>query len=699
MPDPLFRFNPDMYHPETLEAIFVQREDLARDLMDATRSSATTEGKHYTLLIGPRGVGKTHLMSLIYHRIKADTELADRLVLAWLHEEQWGISSMLDLLVTVLNAIRHETGDVGLDQVIQGLYEYGTDVASAEREAGRALREYVGDRTLLVIVENLDQIFRGLGEKGQQALRAYLQTEGFVTILATSQALFGGVVQRSNPFYGFFRIIHLEQLSVAEAAELLARIARFRGDEELAAYVATPDGRARVRAVHFLAGGNHRIYVALSEFLTCESMRSLSDAFLAVLDDLTPFYQSRMQSLAPLQRKMVEVMAGIGHAAPVNEIAARCFASQQSVSRQLGELRDLRYVRSTKVGREAYYELCEPLLRLCIERKNNRGRPIALFVDFLRHWYSRDELEARIATLAQSDNGDREYLTDALRLHGMESEAWRPLPKGVGWRATRFLRLRESVRDLLAELEAMTATPHTSAMWRDLSEAALLTGQYAGAAAAMERALELEPDSAECWADYASALAAMNRWTEAISAVDRALAIDCQRPQAWLTKSYALLRSGDKCAAAQALDRALTLAEDSEVSVLSAEGPTIVEYLLLGGGSREVWRGCTEVWVAGFEDHGMLLSLVIGAVLALLPMVCLEVSADAATEWAAIWAEHAREHDELTIAAELLSAAAEWKRATTDADRQRVLLGLADEQRRLIAPLLGVDTPDDQCER
>ena len=64
-----------MMAPEALEAIFVQREELLRNLLERIGISALTRDKYHTLLVGPRGLGKTHLISMIYYRLQAVKEL------------------------------------------------------------------------------------------------------------------------------------------------------------------------------------------------------------------------------------------------------------------------------------------------------------------------------------------------------------------------------------------------------------------------------------------------------------------------------------------------------------------------------------------------------------------------------------------------------------------------------------------------
>jgi DNA-binding transcriptional ArsR family regulator len=420
----LSRFTPSMMTPEALEALFIQREDLARRIVALIRDSALTLSKHHTLLIGPRGIGKTHLISLIYHRVQAMGDLRDRLLIAWLREEEWGVTSFLDLLLRIFRALQAEYGDVVPTERIEAFYDLPPK--AAERAGVMLLKEVIGNRTLLVLVENLDDLFEGLGDEEQKRLRAYLQENPFCTILATAQSLFNGVSLQTSPFYGFFRIHHLEELTLEEATRLLTNIAHFEGDHELALLIQKPLGRARLRAIHHLAGGNHRVYVIFSQFLTRESLDELVDPFIRTLDDLTPYYQARMAWLSTQQRKIVEFLCDRRHAVSVKEIAQRCFITHQTASSQLKILLEMGYVRSTPVGRESYYELREPLMRLCVEVKKNRGGPIRLFVDFLRLWYSRSELQQQLESLQQDSDSvlKQEYLFSALR--GTKEEAKDP---------------------------------------------------------------------------------------------------------------------------------------------------------------------------------------------------------------------------------------------------------------------------------
>ncbi|KKK83872.1 hypothetical protein LCGC14_2789050, partial [marine sediment metagenome] len=98
-------FSPSLLSHEALETIFVQRENELSRAIELIKESATTKNKHYMLWIGPRGTGKTHLVSLAYYRVRKNSKLNKVLRIAWLREEEYGITSWFDLLKTIIQAV------------------------------------------------------------------------------------------------------------------------------------------------------------------------------------------------------------------------------------------------------------------------------------------------------------------------------------------------------------------------------------------------------------------------------------------------------------------------------------------------------------------------------------------------------------------------------------------------------------------
>ncbi len=383
-------YTPSLLDSTTLEAIFVKREPLLQSLLEAHQQSVTTANKHFSLFIGPRGIGKTHLLSMFFHRLEADSQLAGNTLTAWLREEEWGIAGYLDLLIHILNSLDSDSHLADHAEQMNRLYELEEE--DAIQHAEQLLLQLVGDKTLLLISENMDLIFDGLGKDGQHQFRAFIQNSAKVTIVAAAQSLFTGVTIRTSPFYGFFDIQHLQPLSIDEAVELLINIAEFDKKPDLVTMLKSAKGRVRVRALHHLANGNPRIYVTFSQLIQADSLDQFTDAVLQMLDELTPYYQAKMLQIPPQQRKLVHFLCRQQGATQVTDIAKYTHLKHQAASAQLKKLRDGGYVTSTAVGRASYYEIAEPLMRLVLEVKEARATPVRLLINFLRHWFSSKEL-------------------------------------------------------------------------------------------------------------------------------------------------------------------------------------------------------------------------------------------------------------------------------------------------------------------
>jgi tetratricopeptide (TPR) repeat protein len=589
----LFSFTPSLMDGETLEAIFVQREALAADLVERIRESVLTQNKLHTLIIGARGMGKTHLVSLVHHRVQAMDDLKEKLLIAWLREEEWGVTSFLDLLLRIFRALAE--GDTTLEERMEGLYALSAE--EAEASGTRLLNELIGERTLLLIAENLDDLFGGLGEQGQQKLRAFLQTHANCTILATSPRLFNGVQRRTAPFYGFFRPVHLDELTTEEAQQLLANIAMLRHQTDLVNFLNTPTGQTRVKAVQHLAGGNPRIYIIFADFLTHQSIEELVSPFMSLVDALTPYYQSRMQYLSAQQRKIVELLCEKKSPIPVKTIAQRCFITAQTASSQLKELREKGYVRAEAIGRDAFYEITEPLMRICLGVKKERGEPLRLMVDFLRVWYPRTELQTMQQKLLMVPEHSRvmcRYVERALddseivdedpriqaSLDEIQAHFDREDYSGALKVAEKLLQIRDSCVEreryaacltylgryeeaLINDERAIELNPNYHKAWNGRGYDLTDLERYEEAIASYDKAIQIKPDYHLAWNNRGNALDSLGRYEEAIASYDKAIQIKPDYYYAWTHQSFTLSNLGRDEEAIASYDKALQIKPDS----------------------------------------------------------------------------------------------------------------------------------------
>ena len=469
------RYSPGNMNRESLEALFVGRGDVMEDVLSRVDTSIRSQQKHYVLLVGPRGSGKTHFLVLAYHRLmdRFDTaDARDRVAVALLKEEEWGVASFLDLVVRILRALADRAPD--LDAKIVGIYDrFSKDPAEAEALAVELLRQHTRGKTLLLLCENLVDLFHGLGEEGQKRWRAAIQEAGNWAIVASTPSLFAAVTLQDNPFYGFFTIRALEKIDFDTGLDLLARKAVHEGKRELANFLRTPLGRARARAIHHLAAGNHRAYVVLFDFLDKESLDDLVRPFMDMVDDLTPYYQDRMRQLPPAQRKIVEFLCLQGKPATIKDVSTPCLMSQQTAAKQIGELHAAGFVSRTRIGRNTFCELSEPLMRICIEVKDNKTRHFRLFVEFLRHWFTNRELERRHVAFQHGGHGAGHVRGEALIELGRPADAIAAFDELLPMNGCHSLLLAAScVRGI---------------------------GDYVSAGRYLERVAELQPDNRELW--------------------------------------------------------------------------------------------------------------------------------------------------------------------------------------------------------
>jgi tetratricopeptide (TPR) repeat protein len=561
----LSRFSPSRTDPEILERIFVQREALAKDAEERLRESASSGNMHHLLFIGPRGSGKTHLVALIFHRLVARADLRDRLRVAWLAEDET-TTSFLKFLLRIHRALMQRYPEEF--QPLTPGHLQDLDEPGRIELLTKLLVASLQGRTLLVIVENLDELFKGLGDVGEKQWRAFLQENPVSATLATSQQLFDGISRRESPFFGFFQLEYLRPLTLDEAVLLLRRIAELKGDAELAAFLQTPIGRSRVRALHHLSGGNHRIYIILSEFITRESLDELVGPFEKLMDELTPYYQARLSWLSPQQREIVEFLCRWRYAVPVKEIANQLLISQQTVAGQLKEIKEKGYVQSHAVGREARYELAEPLMRLSVEVKENHRQPIRLIIDFLRIWHSREQLDQRLQLLPLHFAVEREYVQHALReMDAVLDDSWTNY-------ILRDLELYTECGDKRGTVEALEELAETRGHiedWINFGNACQAVDCYKEAVEAYDRALALRPDQARVWHYRGYALGELGRLEEELESINRALALKPDHAKAWYNRGIALGRLGRHEEALESFDRALALKPDDDWAALKPD--------------------------------------------------------------------------------------------------------------------------------
>ncbi|MCX6238870.1 MAG: AAA family ATPase [Bacteroidia bacterium] len=369
----MYLFNAKIENPEKLEQMLVGREHIVNILVDAQLKHAKGGMPPQFLVVGPRGSGKTHMLRIIYERLSKNAEYMAMHEIAYMVEDETGIGSYFDLLQRVFEALKRWSNDDQKTRYIIEQVENLKEIHSNEwtKSAENILLNILKDKSLLILIENFDAIMRGMDKKYAvielARLRDFIQQHNQLSFIATSQSLINSLSDDQNPLYGFFNVIQLKRLTLDESREYITKIASSENNEELLQFLETHDGKGHLEAIHQFTKGNHRLLLVFFDFLKAEFRSNLSDVFLKSIDELKPYYDSFLKSLAPQQQKIVQYLSLQRNPQKGADIGRNCFLDKSTVSKQLSELQRLGYINPVnEKGRDKYYEISEPLLRMCI---------------------------------------------------------------------------------------------------------------------------------------------------------------------------------------------------------------------------------------------------------------------------------------------------------------------------------------------
>lgn len=236
-----------------------------------------------------------------------------------------------------------------------------------------------------------------------------------------------------------------------------------------------------------------------------------------LLDQVTPYYKAKIESLPAQQRKILDHIARVSgrtrEGARPAEIAEATRLKPNQASAQLKRLSELGYIRAANLReRNSYYTLSEPLYAIWHQMRFGRDarQRLRWLVDFLKVWYDADEMRTESKRLSDSF---RNHLT-AGRLTDARNalDHQRLLMEAMEESLTKALT-RESVIGgylELHELEILKKEVLTSDMLPNLSRETLTALHEAGCISQeeAERAKVSAPSSAEIErkADLAAAL-------------------------------------------------------------------------------------------------------------------------------------------------------------------------------------------------
>ena len=278
MPEPAPHSNIGLYRsgvtsPERLRRTSVAREHLLDNAIESLRGSVGRKSKNHLLFIGPRGIGKTHLLSCIEDAVRSDEALSARVVVVRFPEESNRTLSFADFLIGMCGILKEVLEDEPLWTELFAAVQTEEDDAKVADTLVPAIREQNRrhGRTLLVMLENLGEILgRQIRDKNDvAALRKFLMADNGCLLVATAPLHFDGITDVRQPFYDFFDIQILENLSFEETVEVIRL--NLEWEERKDILDTLEDMRPRLQALYRMTGGNPRLTMMLYGLIAHES--------------------------------------------------------------------------------------------------------------------------------------------------------------------------------------------------------------------------------------------------------------------------------------------------------------------------------------------------------------------------------------------------------------------------------------------
>ncbi|MGD0652799.1 MAG: tetratricopeptide repeat protein [Thermoguttaceae bacterium] len=412
-------YRPGLISPDRLEHTTIGREYMLRDLMDKIENSYEKKTHQHYLFVGPRGVGKTHFLNLLEHRIACSPEMHKKFSIVRFAEETHRLLSFADFLLRICEILGKSKGNESWQKKYTEIAEQEDDQRIIDT-LEPMLNQYRQDtgRILVLLLENLDEILTRQIKNSEDIhrLRKFLMMSPSCILVGTSPITFPGLTDVREPFYDFFDIQVLDNLTEQQTVDAIR--ANLQYDKRNDLIERFEELSPKIKALHAMTGGNPRLVMMHYALIADEEVSEVKQQFEELLDQISPFYQNRIKDLPPQERAVLETMALIRTEPKTPALIARKLRkSQQQTSMLLQRLTKSGYVvvmDHPDDKRSKIYRIKEGFFDLWLsmnESRKQRKRLLAL-TQFFEMWYERDELEQKRRTLVDQLLADKASSTD-----------------------------------------------------------------------------------------------------------------------------------------------------------------------------------------------------------------------------------------------------------------------------------------------
>ena len=330
------KFNPGMFQSDQkVVDQFVVRNRELDTVLEILQGNIESPSCQHVLIVAPRGRGKTMLLARAAAELRTKDKFSRFLLPVRFMEESHEIFDVADFWLETLFHLARESA-ASHPELAQELRETHADLSGCWRERALGDRaravvlnaaERIG-RKLVLMVENLQTLCASVDDDFGWQLRASLQSESQIMMLASATSRFEGLEDAEEPFFELFRVIDLTPLTTEECHRLWQAVSRDRVSVQ------------EIRPLEILTGGNPRLLVVVAGFAEHRSLRALMEELVRLIDEHTEYFRGHLEALPKSERRVYIAIMDLWQPSSTGEIAERARMDVRVVSTMLRRLID-----------------------------------------------------------------------------------------------------------------------------------------------------------------------------------------------------------------------------------------------------------------------------------------------------------------------------------------------------------------------
>ncbi len=320
------------------------------------------------LVYGARGMGKSHILTLIYHKTKEDKKFSEKWIPILCPEELYTVNNLYRLFKEFAFLIIAESAKEREPKEIEK-YKVEINEIADVRIKGTALERKESERQLtdrflevilkinrdtkkkfLFLIENLQELFcKQISEDEQKYLRdVFFQYTGLMIWIASAVQIPGKLADYGMPFYHFFRTRKLEGMNSDEIMKMLYNLCDLNNKDNLRKNL--QEMKSDISVFGLLSGGNPRLIMLLYKFLENGKVKGIKDMMKIFITDLTPYFQKETETLTYQQRLIIDSLStNVFPLISKKDIAEDCNLPEDIVGSQVNKLKNSHWLRMEKI--------------------------------------------------------------------------------------------------------------------------------------------------------------------------------------------------------------------------------------------------------------------------------------------------------------------------------------------------------------